>query len=180
MTEFQVNTGVIGNQSKSTVAIDASGNFVICWQSDVQDGTEIYAQLYNSDGVAQGAEFHVNTYTTGIVDNSIAVAMDATGNFVISWNGFDQGDINGIYARRYDNNGVAEGAEFQVNTDIPSFQANPTVAMDATGNFVISWTSFNQDGSSYEIYAKSYNSVGIAQGGEFQVNSTIDGCPTLQ
>ncbi|MEH1808855.1 beta strand repeat-containing protein [Nostoc sp.] len=174
MTEFQVNTTTIGNQSNSTVAIDAKGNFVISWQSDVQDGTEIYAQLYNSDGEPQGAEFNVNTYTTGTVYNSIAVAMDATGDFVISWNGFDEGGTNGIYVRRYSSDGVAEGAEFQVNTNIPSFQANPTVAMDATGDFVISWTSFNQEGTSYEIYAKSYNSSGNAQGGEFQVNTTID------
>ena len=173
MNEFQVNTTIIGNQSNSTVAIDAVGNFVICWQSDGVNGTDIYAQRYNSAGDAVGAEFLVNTYTIGATSNSIAVGMDATGNFVISWAGSEQNATNGIYARRYDSAGGAVGSEFQVNTDnIPNFQANPTVAMNAGGNFVISWTSFDQDGTN-GIYAQRYNSAGGAVGNEFQANTTI-------
>jgi hypothetical protein len=38
MTEFQVNTGVIGNQSNSTVAIDKNGNFIISWTSFDENG----------------------------------------------------------------------------------------------------------------------------------------------
>jgi hypothetical protein len=176
MNEFQVNTTSSGNQSNSTVAIDADGNFVICWQSDSVNGTDIYAQRYNIHGVAQGAEFLVNSYTTGAIYNSITVGMDATGNFVISWTGFDQDGINKIYARPYDSGGMAKEPEFQVNTNtnIPSYQVNPIVAMNATGNFVISWTGFDQQGFGYEIYAQRYNSSGVAQGGEFQVNTTIE------
>ena len=172
MTEFQVNPSIIGNQSNSTVAIDANGNFVICWQSDGEDG-KLYAQRYNSDGMPQGDEFQVNTSSLGTIDNTVAVAavaMDGTGNFVISWTGTNQDGSNGIYARRYNSTGMPQGDEFQVNYT-PSFQVNPTVAMDGTGNFVISWTGLNQDGTSSEIYAKRYNSTGIAQGAEFQVNT---------
>ncbi|MEH1947971.1 MAG: hypothetical protein V7K77_13605, partial [Nostoc sp.] len=66
MAEFQANTYTNGSQTNSTVAIDAAGDFVISWQSNVQDGSGygIYAQRYNSAGVAQGNEFKVNTYTT--------------------------------------------------------------------------------------------------------------------
>ena len=44
--------------------------------------------------------------------------------------------------------------------------------MDANGNFVITWDSNNQDGSGGGIYAQRYNASGVAQGGEFRVNST--------
>ncbi|MFS0517929.1 beta strand repeat-containing protein, partial [Nostoc sp. UIC 10607] len=177
MTEFQVNTYITGNQSNSTVAIDADGDFVISWTSDGQDGSSngIYAQCYNIDGVAQGSEFRVNNTITGNQFNP-TIAMDADGDFVISWtsNGQD-GDGFGIYAQRYNSSGVAQGSEFRVNDTITDSQSNPTIAMDADGDFVISWTSNGQDGDGFGIYAQRYNSTGVAQGSEFRVNDTIIG-----
>jgi Ca2+-binding RTX toxin-like protein len=171
--EFKVNTSTNGNQTNSTVAIDADGDFVISWQSYGQDGSGfgIYAQRYNSAGVAQGNEFKVNTYTNGNQTNS-TVAIDADGDFVISWISFGQdGDGNGIYAQRYNSAGVAQGNEFKVNTYTTSQQSNPTVAIDADGDFVISWQSYGQDGSGFGIYAQRYNSSGVAVGNEFKVNT---------
>ncbi|MEH2089637.1 beta strand repeat-containing protein [Nostoc sp.] len=175
MTEFQVNTGVIGNQSNSTVAIDKNGNFVISWTSFDENGFGgIYAQRYDKDGEPQGNEFKVNTITTS--DLSIpTVAMDANGNFIISWTNFDEyGSSTGIYAKRYDNTGMPQGgefAEFKVNTDVNSILLNPTVVMNENGAFAISWTKFDLDGSSYEIYARLYNNNGVAENGEFKVNT---------
>ncbi|MEH2022944.1 beta strand repeat-containing protein [Nostoc sp.] len=177
MTEFQVNTYTTGNQSNSTVAIDAAGDFVISWTSNGQDGSNdgIYAQRYNSAGVAQGNEFKVNTTNASNQSNS-TVAIDADGDFVISWtsNGQD-GSGDGIYAQRYNSGGVAQGDEFKVNTYITNSQSNPRVAMDSGGDFVISWTSDGQDGDGYGIYAQRYNSAGVAQGGEFKVNTHTSG-----
>ena len=47
------------------VAMDDAGNFVVVWQSNIQDGSVlgIFCQRYNASGVAQGAEFQINTYT---------------------------------------------------------------------------------------------------------------------
>ncbi|WP_375443027.1 beta strand repeat-containing protein [uncultured Nostoc sp.] len=172
MTELQVNTTTIGNQSNSTVAIDQNGNFVISWTSFDQNGVGgIYAQRYNIDGQRQGSEFQVNSITT--TDQSIpTVAMDATGNFIISWTSFDEfGSSNGVYAKRYSSSGVVQGSEFKVNTDTNSILLNPAVVMNGNGNFVISWTKFDLDGSSYEIYAQLYDSNGVAQGSEFNVTN---------
>ncbi|MEH2280224.1 MAG: hypothetical protein V7K90_02600, partial [Nostoc sp.] len=62
--------------------------------------------------------------------------------------------------------------EFKVNTYTSNDQLNPTVAIDTSGDFVISWTSSGQDGFGNGIYAQRYNSAGVAQGSEFRVNST--------
>ncbi|MEH1862336.1 MAG: cadherin-like domain-containing protein [Nostoc sp.] len=175
-SEFKVNTYTTSDQYNPTVAIDVDGDFVISWQSFGQDTSSngIYAQRYNNAGGTEGSEFKVNTYTTSDQANP-TVAMDANGNFVISWQSFGQDtSSNGIYAQRYNNIGVAQGGEFKVNTYINSDQANPTVAMDANGNFVISWQSDGQDTSSNGIYAQRYNNIGVAQGGEFKVNTYIN------
>ena len=64
-------------------------------------GGGIYAQAYRADGVPDGAEFRVNTYTIG--EQTIpAVAMGATGDCVITWqSGGQDGSGNGVYAQRY-------------------------------------------------------------------------------
>jgi VCBS repeat-containing protein len=44
--------------------------------------------------------------------------------------------------------------------------------MSETGEFVVSWTSENQDGTAEGIYARQYDSVGNPIGNEFLVNTT--------
>ncbi|MBI1348013.1 hypothetical protein GC163_17205 [bacterium] len=172
-SEFQVNIYTTSVQSGAALAVDGDGDYVIVWESAFEDAgtTGVFAQRYNADGVAQGSEFQVNSYTTG-TQSVAAVAMDEPGNFVIAWESVGQdGDIRGIFAQRYDAAGVAQGSEFQVNTYTTGNQLNPAIAMDRDGDFVVTWQSFVQDGSSYGIFAQRYNGAGIAQGNEFQVNT---------
>jgi hypothetical protein len=177
-SEFQVNTYTTDHQSYPSVAMDPNGNFVIAWNSLGQDGSiqGVFAQRYNSSGWPQGSEFQVNTYIMD--DQGIrrrSTAMDSNGNFVIAWNSWWQdGDIGGIFAQRYNNTGVPQGPEFQVNTYTENAQTLPSVAMDKNGNFVVAWTSWGgQDGSEHGIFAQRYNSTGEPQGPEFQVNTYI-------
>ncbi len=172
--EFQVNTYTNNYQLYSTVAMDGDGDFVVTWSSFDQDGSGygVYAQRYNAAGVAQGQEFQVNTYTSSYQLYS-TVAIDADGDFVVTWSSFDQdGSGYGVYAQRYNTAGVAQGEEFQVNTYTTGSQQYSSVAMDASGDFVVAWSSYAQDGSGFGVYAQRYNAAGVAQGGEFQVNTT--------
>ena len=172
-TEFQVNTTTASDQRYSTVAMGADGDFVVTWSSYGQDGSSwgVYAQRYSAAGVAQGTEFQVNTFTA---NNQLysTVAMDADGDFVVTWSSYSQdGSIWGVYAQRYNAAGVAQGTEFQVNTATANNQLYSTVAMDADGDFVVTWMSDGQDGSNWGIYAQRYNAAGVAQGTEYQVNT---------
>jgi Ca2+-binding RTX toxin-like protein len=172
--EFQVNTYTNNYQLYSTVAMDGDGDFVVTWSSFDQDGSGygVYAQRYNAAGVAQGQEFQVNTYTSSYQLYS-TVAIDADGDFVVTWSSFEQdGSGYGVYAQRYNTAGVAQGEEFQVNTYTTGSQQYSSVAMDASGDFVVAWSSYAQDGSGFGVYAQRYNAAGVAQGGEFQVNTT--------
>jgi hypothetical protein len=121
--------------------------------------------------MAQGAEFRVNTFTTGDQLN-VAVAMDADGDFVVAWESSGQdGSLGGIYAQRYSASGVPQDSEFRVNSFTTGGQRIPATAMDADGDFVVTWYDYSQDGSGFGIYAQRYNAAGTAQGGEFRVNS---------
>jgi hypothetical protein len=131
------------------VAANASGNFVVLWESDTQDGSGfgIFGQRYASSGAPLGGEFRVNTYTTG-TQAFPAVAADAVGNFVVVWESYgEDGSSMGVFGQRYAATGAPLGAEFRANTFTTSGQYVPTVASDASGNFVIAWGSNGQDGS---------------------------------
>ena len=172
--EFLVNTTVRSNQTKPQVAMDAVGDFVIAWESPDASDSGVFARRYNAAGVAQGGEFHVNTFTTGF-QNTPKVAMDADGDFVVAWTSYNQEaplSAGGVYAQRYSKTGAAVGTEFRANTFTPGYQRFPTVAMDAAGDFVIAWESAAQDpDASNGIYAQRYSPAGATVGAEFRVNS---------
>jgi len=63
------------------------------------------------------------------------------------------------------------GKEFRVNTYYADNQRYPEIAMDKNGNFVITWESWEQDGSWDGVFAQRFNSKGEAVGTEFQVNT---------
>ncbi|MGH6649416.1 DUF4347 domain-containing protein, partial [Aquabacterium sp.] len=175
-SEFRINTNTATTKDQPTVAMDANGNFVVAWRSVTQDGAGygIYAQRYNASGVAQGSEFRVNT-TTASDQSSPAIAMNTLG-FVITWTSLGQdGSAEGVYAQRYNASGVAQGSEFRVNTTTANIQKDSQIGMDSSGNFVIAWSSYAQDGSGYGVYAQRYNASGVAQGAEFRVNVSTTG-----
>jgi len=128
----------------------------------------VYSPLVNAaQGDTADTEFLVNTETTSSQQNP-SIAMDADGDFVIAWESRNQdGDSYGVYAQRYKSDGIKAGVEFLVNTETTSFQNNPSIAMDADGDFVIAWHSYLQDGSSFGIYAQRYKSDGIKAGMNF-------------
>jgi hypothetical protein len=67
--DFQVNTYTTNAQGEVAVAVARDGSFLVVWESENQEGTGgdagIFAQRHNASGTRLGAEFRVNTYTTG-------------------------------------------------------------------------------------------------------------------
>jgi hypothetical protein len=63
------------------------------------------------------------------------------------------------------------GSEFRVNTFTPAGQIYPSVASDVNGNFVVAWSSYVQDGSSYGVFGQRFNASGAPVGAEFRVNT---------
>ena len=134
-----------------------------------------------------GAEFQVNTFTTGVQEGATA-AQAANGSFVVAWtsgrgNANQDGSYTGVFGQRFDASGAPQGSEFQVNSYTTGDQRGAAVAADASGNFVVVWSSgklwgtvvSGQDGSSAGVFGQRFDASGVPQGGEFQVNSYTTG-----
>jgi hypothetical protein len=176
--EFRVNDFSMSFQDRAKVAMDAAGGFVVVWQSYGQIGasSDVFARRYNAAGMVQGAtEFLVNAHTTGSQTDP-AVAMDATGNFVVVWRSVGQdGSNSGIFAQRFDAAGATQGGEFQVNAYTTGYQDFPAVAMDADGDFVVAWESVGADGDGEGVASRLYDAAGVPITGELQVNQFTTG-----
>jgi hypothetical protein len=171
--EFSVNTFTTSTQTEPSVAMSASGAFAVVWQSFSEDasGFGIVGRRFDGTGAAQGADFVVNTYTTG---NQMrpSIAMDPDGGFVVAWESPGQdGDLEGIFGRRFDASGVALSSEFPVNTHTTGRQTRACAAIGADGIFVVAWQSDSQDGDGSGIFARGFDASNEPLGGEFPVNT---------
>jgi hypothetical protein len=172
--EFQVNTQTLDAQLRPAVAMSALGSFVVVWQSDNQDGdgAGIFGQRFDSAGIRRGSEFRINTYTTGDQVNP-RVETDAVGNFVVVWQSAGQdGSGSGVFAQRYDPNGIDIANEFQVNTYTSGDQSYPSIASDPAGNFTVVWQSDLEDGSGFGVFGQRFGNFGTKRGGEFPINTS--------
>ena len=61
--------------------------------------------------------------------------------------------------------------EFSVNSTTSGAQDSQSVTDLTNGGFVVTWSSYDQDGSRYGIFAQIYDSNGSKSGDEFQVNT---------
>jgi hypothetical protein len=170
--EFRVNTYTTGDQAGAAVASDASGNFVVVWARDYETffGESVVGQRYDAAGTPQGGEFAVGSSAAQMQP---AVAMDASGDFVVVWVSLDQnGRSRGVLGQRYSASGAAQGPELQIGSvQTEQLDWRPSVSSDPDGNFVVVWTKILLTQSHFEVVGQRYDASGTAQGGEFQVNS---------
>ena len=176
-SEFQVNSSATAYQKLPKIATDAAGNFVVVWESDAQDLTSygVFGRRFDSGGNPVGSDFQINSYLTGN-QRDPAIATDAAGSFVVVWQSSvqDAGGY-GIFGRRFDSAGGPLGSEFRINSHTTGDQSSPAIALDAGGNFVVAWSSYNQDGSGSGVFGHRFDPGGSPLGADFQINSYITG-----
>ena len=159
------------SQADSYVSIlthNTTGQVVSLYQVEQLQFDDTAASLTTTPA---SGEFQVNTYTTSDQYGSSTAAL-SDGGFVVTWNSnLQDGDGYGVYAQRYDVNGDVNGAEFQVNTYTTSEQYGSSTAALSDGGFVVTWSSLDQDGDGYGVFAQRYDANGDALG-EVTINST--------
>ena len=138
------------------------------------DADGIRGRIVSRGGLFLTEEFGVNTFTLG--DQQYAsVAADLDGNFVVVWESVEQdGSGWGIYGQRFDRTGTKLGPEFQISSNTYSDQTWPTVAMDAAGNFAVSFMSaYEGPGTEEDSYIRAYRPDGTPYGPQVLVNEQI-------
>jgi len=161
-----VNTTTHSNQYKPSVTELNDGAWLVSWTSYDQDGSGsgIYQQRYAKDGSAIGKETRVNTTTIDSQYDPSVTAL-ADGGWLVSWTSDNQdGSGKGIYQQRYSSDGAAIGSETLVNSTTNNDQSSSSVTALNDGGWLVSWQSYNQDGSGWGVYQQRYASDGTPHG----------------
>jgi hypothetical protein len=189
--------GLLGmtNLQSPQVAVDPSGSYaVVTWKSASIDS--VYYRVYDltSDVPVEVNPEPSEILVSGDAAQDISAAADANGNFIITWVAEADGAGDSIAARRFKVTGlgssptIASGDAFQVNTFAGGNQTQPAIALNDSGDFVITWTGGgDMSGDGQGIFGQYFTiddpgatpgsgDDGItAVGSEFQINSTDGG-----
>jgi hypothetical protein len=162
-----------GAQRYPGVGLDNGGDFVVTWQTYADDGNSygVFARRFTSSGPALGGEFLVNAYTSG-AQRFPSIEVDGDGDFVIAWQSYGQdGSVTGVFAQRFNSLGQRLQAEFQVNTHTNLGQsgtygagtnlAPPGISINPSGDFVVAWHSYAQDGVQGGIFAQRFDNFAV-------------------
>ncbi|MCC9608309.1 GEVED domain-containing protein [Blastopirellula sp. JC732] len=168
----------------AAVAVQADGSIITAWESYEEDGSGfgVFAQRFDANGnEIDATPFLVNT-TTDREQSAPAIATDAAGNVLIVWQskGQDEADTFGVYGQWYDSLGAKLGGEFRINSTTAGDQKAPDVAIDGSGDAIVTWQSFGQDGSDWGVYYTRLDAVagGVADttpAGDMLVNDAVAG-----
>ena len=168
--DFLVNDDTLGGCNQQSQAIAATEfGYVLVWV-DSRNGhdPDVYTCRLDSNGLILGSVFLVNDDTTGSSQSSPAVEADSSGNFVVVWEDYRDGNKD-IYGQRYDATGIPLGSNFQIDDDVSGkLQYTPKVCVGPEGDFAVAWR--DDRGRAPDIYAQVYDKSGSKVRSNFRVN----------
>jgi hypothetical protein len=170
---IEVDARTAGDQVLPAVAVDRlSGQFVVVWASRARfvAVSDIVGRRFAADGNAVGGVFRVSAQPDNF--RSIPLAADGAGGWVAAWENAKGYDIS---VRRHLFEGAAASSARTANATTAGIQSSPSVAADASGNFVVVWQDSGKDGDGYGVFGQRFDAAGERVGDEFQVNETAAG-----
>ncbi|MDX2361589.1 MAG: HYR domain-containing protein [Crocinitomicaceae bacterium] len=175
-SQSRVNSSTAGNQMHPAIAA-GDDFFVVTYASEVtgENESEIYGRPFMSNGANVNSPQLIHSVTGSHMMHP-DVAMTPTNEYTFTWqvDSLD-GDRNGIYYASYDNSYNEIVAPTQVNTTTTGNQQEPRIAVDENGEFMIIWSSFDQDGDHHGIYGQRYSAPGTTSGGEISITTNTTG-----
>ncbi|MFZ5516843.1 MAG: choice-of-anchor D domain-containing protein [Candidatus Zhuqueibacterota bacterium] len=145
--------------SSPSIAMDAPGNPVVAWYENNASGkNQVYVKRWNSGTSSwdlMGGSLNVNSGKTA---NSPSIAMDASGNPIVSWYEFNASSLLQVYVKRW-NSGTSSWDLMggSLNVDSGKNASKPSIATDSLGNPIVSWYEYNAS-SLLQVYVKRWNS----------------------
>ena len=182
-SDMHVNARTNGLQLDPSVATLSNGNVLVVWSAMNQVSSDsfqdVFGQLFTPTGQKLGSEFPVNQVTTYNQRNPVVTALSG-GGFVVAWISEQQrtemsvnpnmlypsGSLPSpsvdLYARMFNDAGVAVGSEFLVNTDT-RVCANPAIAGSADGGFAIVWGQKDTviRSNSWDVFGRAFSATGV-------------------
>ena len=160
------------------IANDTQIRFVVTRLNGSNDGFFVdNIQIAYNENLNEKPEFLVNSSNTNSQETSgqtrgshQSVAVASNSDYVVVWTEVENtGDLSDVYAQQFNADGSEKNPAFKVNSTSTNEQQWASVASDASGRFVVTWVSQNQDGDGQGIYLKRFD----ASGNEIDTNDIL-------
>jgi hypothetical protein len=182
-SNFRVNQQGVGDQENPQVSLLNGGGAAFVWQGGRQGFQRIYTRFLSASNTWATGDILVNTFTNDYQVNP-AITTLTNGNVLAAWSSYNEvatGSLQDVFVRLLSPTGQAVSGEILVNQFTKNNQRSATVAALSSGGFVVVWVSEGERvdstlGTSVDIYARRFNASGLAQGGEFLVNTSSNVC----
>ena len=151
-TAFQVSQKPEGHFIQNMVlSSDTNENFVVVWSTSKDSTTNMYAQLFTSEGVATGS----NTMITGGYNSftgTMRASIDLDGNYIVAWEDTRHNDTSFIYLQQVDHTGEKVGDNYRATTvnnhvsegQSRASQVHPEVCL-LRDTIYLAWANYNAD-----------------------------------
>jgi hypothetical protein len=135
------------------LAIDGSGNGLALWRTGTGYGT-LLAARYDSNTGWQAPI----TLTSPDVGSGAEMAMDSQGNAIAVWWQYDWASgTASTYAKRFDIE-LGWGSTYTLGEGLLTYgYGNTNLAMDADGNALVVWSTYDSAAGNYVVYARRYD-----------------------
>jgi hypothetical protein len=158
--EVLVNTATAGDQGNPVAAQLTDGNRVVVWSTPGENEPEsrIAYRIFDRHGAPLCAEATISS-AAGLHDRVPSVAAAADGSFLVAWGrSTTDGEILGVFARRFTADGTPLGDAFSVS-EPGADNIEPAVAANASGSYAISWMRLDPE-TDYDVMVRRVNAAG--------------------
>jgi hypothetical protein len=140
------------------VATAPNGDFVVVWTHLDKSASAygVFGRRFSSTGAPYASAFAVSSQS--VLPRTGAVSASTHG-FVVVWEDAG-GDLNDVFAKRYDASGAPIGDQFRMNAYTTGDQVAPDVVALADGGFVAVWTGAGP-ADNFGVRGRRYDGSGV-------------------
>jgi len=152
---------------KPAVGVSPSGEFVVIWEDFAKD---LRGLMFDNFAMPLGIEFEVGSSIFGRLANP-AIVFDGD-DFLVAWDRDHPWQGRSVRARPVSGTfAMPLGIEYQVSVTPFADDANPRLAIDASGRAVVTWQCLEGSSPDHgEILARQIDTFAMPLGIEFQVD----------
>lgn len=164
-----------GFQGYPSFSVNSKGLIVMAWADERSGNSDILAQMLDFDGATIG-----NIITVCNVAGYQAypeLSLFSNDDFIVVWGDYRYSETGpAVYARRFDQKGVALGTEFRISLGT-KLQYCPSVAVNPDKSFVVSWVAgedYANDTGKYLHYIRCFDGAANPVTAELVVSIATD------
>ncbi|HEY9630483.1 MAG TPA: Calx-beta domain-containing protein [Coleofasciculaceae cyanobacterium] len=184
------NSGA-SNERFPAVAMASDGSFVVAYVTTPTSGGDenVVVRRFDAAGSQLGSEIGVATVQVERNQSNPAIAIDAAGNFAVTWTHSFSNSDSDVRMRVFSSNGTPLTGDEAVASSGSLNEYNPDIAFRTGANalnasdtaFVVTWNQGPADGSSVslppaqydtDIVFQRYNSAGTKLGSAIRANNS--------